>query len=159
VRQRVLRLLAASVLLTIGSCSTHEASLALLPAPIDAGLEQEIYAAVNDYRAGKGLRPLAWSDAVAAQARAHSRKMASGATPFGHRDFGKRVAAIRRVMPANRVAENVARTFTVARAVELWLHHRGHRQNIEGRFDLTGVGAARASDGMLYFTQIFVKRE
>ena len=39
-----------------------------------------------------------------------------------------------------------------------WLHSQHHRENIEGRFDVTGVGIARSRDGTYFFTQLFVAR-
>jgi uncharacterized protein YkwD len=131
--------------------------MALAPTPAGPSLEQDVHAAVNDHRATRGLRPLRWSEVVAEQAREHSRRMASGATSFGHRDFQKRVAAIGRKVKWQNAAENVAKSGSVESAVALWLRNRGHRGNIEGDFDLTGVGVARSSDGLLYFTQIFIK--
>ena len=53
-------------------------------------------------------------------------------------------------MPATRSARLV---------VEGWIASAGHRQNIEGDFTLTGIGAAAGRDGTRYFTQIFVKTE
>ncbi len=41
--------------------------------------------------------------------------------------------------------------------VDGWLHSPGHRRNIMGDFRLTGIGVAEAANGMIYFTQIFVK--
>ena len=41
--------------------------------------------------------------------------------------------------------------------VDGWLHSPGHRRNIEGDFRLTGIGLAEGSNGMIYFTQIFVR--
>lgn len=150
-------LAAIGFVLALGACSAHDEHLTFLPAPGDASLERQVYTAVNAYRLKRGLGALAWSDAVADQARAHSVRMASGATSLGHRDFRKRVAAIGRTMQWNRAAENVARARSAARAMELWLRNRGHRRNIEGRFDVTGIGAATSPDGLIYFTQIFVE--
>jgi uncharacterized protein YkwD len=151
------RLVAIGLVLALDACAAHDQRLAFLPAPGDAALARQVYAAVNEYRRDRRLRPLAWSDAVADQARAHSRRMAGGATSLGHRDFRKRVAAIGHVMQWNRAAENVARSRSAERAMELWLRNRGHRRNIEGRFDVTGIGAATSSNGLIYFTQIFVE--
>jgi uncharacterized protein YkwD len=41
--------------------------------------------------------------------------------------------------------------------VDGWLRSPGHRRNIEGDFRLTGIGVATARNGMVYFTQIFIK--
>jgi uncharacterized protein YkwD len=34
----------------------------------------------------------------------------------------------------------------------------GHRKNIEGPYEVTGIGVARNAQGEVYFTQIFVGR-
>lgn len=116
---------------------------------------------MNDYRASRGLSKLAWSDVVAERACQHSRDMATGATDFGHDGFKDRAAGIGRKIPWTGVAENVfmmtGRTNEATVAVRGWLDSPHHRENIEGDFDLAGVGVARAPNGALYFTQIFVK--
>ena len=40
-------------------------------------------------------------------------------------------------------------------AVQGWLDSPPHRENIEGDFNLAGVGIAENADGLFYFTQIF----
>lgn len=70
----------------------------------------------------------------------------------------ERVQAI--AIPYRAAAENVAynRGYTdpVAKAVEGWLNSSGHRRNIEGNYNLTGIGVAKNSQGAYYFTQIFI---
>ena len=85
--------------------------------------------------------------------------MLSGKTPFGHEGFQGRIDRIRKHMgPLHVAAENVASGPMDAReVVDGWLHSPGHRRNIEGDFKLTGIGLARKSNGMIYFTQIFIR--
>jgi uncharacterized protein YkwD len=128
-----------------------------------ATLENQTHARVNDYRASRGLPLLAWSDVVADQARRHSLDMATGAVGFGHDGFKQRAAAIDRTIPWIGVSENLYmmtdRPDPAAAAVAGWVDSADHRKHIEGDFDMTGVGIARAPDGRLYFTQIFVKSQ
>lgn len=154
---RARHLLAIGFALALAACGARAQRLAFLSAPEDLALEQQVYSAVNQYRVGRRLPALAWSEVAARQARDHSRKMASGSRSLGHRGFGSRVAAVAKTLRLSRAAENVARARSAARAMELWLRNRGHRRNIEGRFDLTGIGAATSEDGFVYFTQIFVE--
>ena len=35
----------------------------------------------------------------------------------------------------------------------------GHRKNIEGHFDMTGIGVTKSSDGTIFFTQMFADGE
>ncbi len=125
-----------------------------------ASLEQAVFDQVNQYRVKKGLSPLTLNDSVSAQARTHSQDMASDTVPLGHQGFGERVQALTKVIPLSAVAENVAYnqgySDPVIQAVQGWLKSTGHRQNIEGNYDLTGIGVAKNSKGEYYFTQIFV---
>jgi uncharacterized protein YkwD len=65
-------------------------------------------------------------------------------------------------MTTRRSAENVAfnqgHRDPAADAVRGWLASRGHRENIEGPYELTGVGVVSNAKGEFYFTQIFVGR-
>ena len=87
--------------------------------------------------------------------------MASGACGFGHDGFDARMHELGKSVAWTGGAENVFMllnlTDPAAVAVSGWIDSPGHRHNIEGDYDLTGVGIARAKDGSLYFTQIFVK--
>lgn len=128
------------------------------PAP-DAAVEAEVHARINQHRSTRGLAALAYDERVASIARSHSRAMAEGRLPFGHDRFEQREAEITRLLAIRSMAENVAydsRPSTAARAVEGWLASPGHRANIEGAFQATGVGVARAPDGTYFLTQIFV---
>jgi uncharacterized protein YkwD len=127
-----------------------------------AALEQKVVELVNRHRRARGLRPLASDGHIATQARLHSQAMAAGRTPFGHDGFSDRVAALRGLMAVRRTAENVAFNQSArdpaADAVQGWLASRGHRENIEGPYTLTGVGVASNAKGEVYLTQIFVGR-
>ena len=125
----------------------------------DAALARQAHNQINRYRQRRGLRPLQWSDAIAAQARRHSEAMAQGRSSFGHSGFSKRVRAIR--LPFRGAAENVAYNQgyrnPVKVAVKGWLKSPGHKSNIEGRFDKAGIGVARNAKGEIYFTQVFLR--
>ena len=138
-------------------CSRETGGGPTAPSPTPASLEQQTYARINDYRASKGLGPLSWNEAIAGQARRHSEAMAEGSTPFGHSGFDDRLAIIRELIPWKSAAENVAVDRSAGGAVEGWLSSPGHRANIEGNYQLTGVGAAAARNGSIYFTQVFIE--
>jgi len=114
---------------------------------------------VNEYRHKKGLSPLQANSFLSSVALEHSRDMLTGKTPFGHEGFHERIDRIRkRLGPVHVAAENVASGPMSAReVVDGWLHSAGHRKNIEGNFKLTGIGLAKRRDGMVYFTQIFMR--
>jgi uncharacterized protein YkwD len=101
--------------------------------------------------------------AVAAIARVHSVAMAQHRVPMGHDGFEERAAAVELIRPFTKIAENVAlNNYAVARtatvALQGWLSSPHHLEHIEGRFDVMGVGVARAEDGTFYYTQLFVAR-
>ena len=114
---------------------------------------------VNEHRRSKGLAPLQANSFISSVALAHSRDMLSGKSAFGHDGFNERIDRMRKHLGPIRVAaENVASGPMSAReVVDGWLHSPGHRRNIEGNFKLTGIGLARRGDGMIYFTQIFIR--
>ena len=125
-------------------------------------LEQSIHQQVNAYRQSRDLPPLTLDDRISEQAKIHSQAMASGKVPFSHEGFEQRVKAIAKSISYRSAAENVAfnQGFSdpATQAVQGWLKSPGHLKNIEGDFDLTGVGVIKNAQGEFYFTQIFIKR-
>src|SRR5579883_2484179 len=121
-------------------------------------LDQSVLQQINQYRASRKLPPLRLDSRITAQARAHSQAMAERSVPFGHDGFQQRVQAIARVIPYRQAAENVAYnqgySDPAQQAVQGWLKSSGHRQNIEGLFDLTGIGIAQNVKGEYYLTKI-----
>ena len=126
----------------------------------DATLERSIYSLVNRYRSEHGLRLLVLDPEISRVARRHSAAMAAHARGVGHEGFDDRVLILRRALATRRTAENVAlnRGYRdpAFEAVRGWIASGGHRQNLEGPYEATGIGVARNPDGELYFTQIFV---
>jgi uncharacterized protein YkwD len=118
---------------------------------------------VNEHRKRMGLELLAHDARIASVARRHSEDMAGGRVPAGHEGFDARQRHISKIIPLRGIAENVGindypPSETVQTAVSGWLGSRGHRKNLEGGYDLTGVGIARDARGTFYYTQIFVRR-
>lgn len=122
-------------------------------------MSADILRYVNEYRHSKRLKPLQPNSYISSIALEHSRDMLSGKTPFGHEGLRQRIERIaKKIGPVHVGAENVASGPMSAReVVDGWLHSPGHRKNIEGDFRLTGIGLARKSNGMIYFTQIFTQ--
>jgi uncharacterized protein YkwD len=128
------------------------------PAPPSAtAYDYEILALVNDHRRSIGKPVLVMNQVIWTQANGHSQNMASKTVPFGHDGFDARVAAIRAALGSGgSAAENVAMGYgSAASVVSAWLGSAGHRANIEGNSTRTGVSAARSSDGVWYYTQVF----
>jgi uncharacterized protein YkwD len=165
------RCIAAAVLLMAMS-GDGRANSGVAPARIDlrgtalrraaagtASLSAEILRFVNEYRRSKGLSALQANSFISSVALGHSRDMLTGKTPFGHEGFRQRIDRISgKLGRLHMAAENVASGPMGAReVVDGWLHSPGHRRNIEGDFRLTGIGLAEGVNGVIYFTQIFIK--
>ena len=122
-------------------------------------LEKAVNQQINQYRVSRKLPPLSVDPRISQLARIHSENMASGKVKFSHDGFEGRAKAI--AIPYQSVAENVAYnmgyTDPVRNAVEGWIKSDGHRKNMEGQFNLTGIGIAKNVKGEYYFTQLFVR--
>jgi uncharacterized protein YkwD len=123
--------------------------------------EIELYDEINIYREDIGIDPLSLTNLISSLCREHSQAMADGEVEFGHDGFEQRFAELLENADISEVAENVAMTGNQNDPIEVildnWLNSEGHRENIEGDYDYTGVGVVRSSDGYLYFTQMFVR--
>ena len=122
-------------------------------------LEKAVNQQINQYRASKKLPPLRVDPQMTQIARIHSENMANGKATFSHDGFEGRAKAI--TIPYQSVAENLAYNMgysdPVRKAVEGWIKSEGHRKNMEGQFNLTGIGIAKNAKGEYYFTQLFVR--
>jgi len=133
--------------------------------PALAGLEASLHASVNAVRARAGLVPLARETALDAVAREHSEDMATRhyfahETPEG-------------LTPPDRLARGGIEGITLAgenvgltsrgdpnrEILDGWLQSPAHRHNLlMPAFNATGIGIARAADGTLFYTQLYVTR-
>ena len=124
-------------------------------------LEQSVYQQINQYRQSRNLPALKLDSRISEQARAHSQAMANGRVPFSHQGFDQRVKAISSTIPYQEAAENVAYNQGYQnpdrQAVEGWIKSSGHRHNIQGNYNLTGIGIVKNAQGEYYFTQIFIR--
>lgn len=125
-------------------------------------LEKSVHEQVNQYRQSRNLPPLILDPTISEQSRLHSQAMASGKVPFSHQGFEQRVKSINKVIPYRASSENVAYNMGYRdpgqQAVQGWINSPGHRENMEGSYDLTGIGVAKNAKGEYYFTQIFIRR-
>lgn len=123
-------------------------------------LEQEINRRVNQYRLSKNLPPLTMNAEISYVARQHSKDMASKQATFSHDGFDNRAKSVGKTIPYQSFAENLAYIKGYPDladvAVKGWINSPGHRKNMEGNFNLTGIGIAKNSEGEYYFTQLFL---
>ncbi len=126
-----------------------------------SAIETRTLELINVHRSSQGLSSLTMNEDILISSRTHSQNMADGSEDFGHNGFDTRIDALAMILSFSSSAENVALNQGVddpaAQAVDSWLNSPGHLENIEGDYDLTGLGVAQAADGTYYFTQIFVK--
>ncbi len=158
-RLRIASILLLSLLL-LSSCADDDGPVDPPPTGTEK-IELRVHELINEYRAGKGLGALTTHSAITEESRTHSKNMAEGTVEFGHDGFADRIARIRTSLPLSGGAENVAFNSgyddPAQVAFDGWIDSDGHRKNIEGNYDKTGIGAAQSPEGAYYLTQIFVK--
>ena len=123
-------------------------------------LENEVHRLVNAHRKSIGLGELVPNSYIRKEAYQHSLNMAEGKVPFSHKGFEERFERLSGFLDITSGAENVANGYNSAQdIVDGWLLSPGHKKNIEGDFNLTGIGIAKAPNGTYFYTQIFVKSQ
>ncbi|MBW4665477.1 MAG: CAP domain-containing protein [Chroococcus sp. CMT-3BRIN-NPC107] len=137
-------------------------TVAATPAKPPSAMEKSIHQQINQYRQSRKLPPLTLDARISAQAKIHSQNMANSKVPFSHDGFDERVTVIRRQIPYRAAAENVAFNQgypnPAKQAVDGWIKSDGHRVNIEGQYNLTGIGVVKNAKNEYYFTQLFINR-
>jgi len=135
----------------IFSCGSDEEIYSL-------AMEDEVLEIINEHRNSLGLKSLKMNQTILEESRIHSCNMANGITPFGHDGFGARLKRIKAKIGGGGGSENVAWGYHSAQSVvNGWLTSSGHKKNIEGNHDITGIGICRGNNGGIYYTQIFMK--
>jgi uncharacterized protein YkwD len=122
-------------------------------------LEQSVFEQINRYRMARRLPRLTLNAKITRQARIHSRNMARGKAQFSHDGFEQRVYALplRYRSAAENLAFNRGYSDPANQAVVGWLESPGHLKNIQGNYNLTGIGVATNQRGEVYLTQIFLR--
>lgn len=125
-----------------------------------ATMNADIINGVNEYRKTRGLPPLHLLSIAASEAARHSSNMAAKKVAFGHAGFNQRAISIANELKGtSSTGENIAfGKMTWKQVIDAWLKSPDHKANIEGPFNYTGVGVAKDSRGVVYYTQIFVKK-
>lgn len=126
-----------------------------------AEIAKSAHQQVNEYRASQGLAPLEFNTLISEQAKIHSENMAQQTVDFSHEGFQDRIEALKDNISYSGAAENIAYNMgygdPATRAVSGWIESDGHRQNMTGNYNLTGIGVAVNQEGEYYFTQIFIR--
>jgi uncharacterized protein YkwD len=126
----------------------------------DSPFNEQILKYVNQFRADNGKAPLKMNPDMVETAGIHSTAMAKGTTPFGHDNFDLRYKYVAAKLGfIDAFAENVAMGMMNAQqVVDGWAHSPEHRKNMLGDYNLTGIAAATAANGYIYFTEIFAHK-
>jgi uncharacterized protein YkwD len=128
--------------------------------------ERRAFELVNAERRSHGESPLVWDAELTRMARIHSEKMAqqnffnhTGPDGQGLRERSRASGIVGFKALAENLAYNKGFADAASCAVVGWMRSEGHRDNIlNEEFTRSGIGIARAADGRVYFTQVFVAR-
>lgn len=123
--------------------------------------ERDVIKYVNEERVARGLAPLTTSTKLSSVARIKSQDMIDNKY-FSHTSpvYGSPFKMMERFgLRFSAAGENIAYGQKTAReVVNTWMNSPGHRANILSKsFTHIGVGAAKMSNGTLYWTQMFMK--
>ena len=114
----------------------------------------------NDFRAKNNLPPLEWDDSIWAIALTHSKNMAEGLVPFGHKGFNERVSQFD--FTYYKACENVymcqgySQYVIAQNAVSGWINSPGHKKNLLSDTSHCAIAVYKNNYGEFYLTQIFV---
>ena len=123
-------------------------------------LGKEVLRQINDYRSKKGLKELSWNETITEAAMEHSKYMGNKTIRINHDGFEERMYGLMKTLTGKGAAENVANgQHTAEEVVSMWIASPGHRENIEGDYNLSGIGIYKNRNGVLYFTHIFIKKK
>jgi len=126
--------------------------------PVDfySTMEMEILQEINLYRNNKGLPSFEMNKIIYNEALKHTEYMIEKGI-ISHDNFTDRASRLMKNPGGSSAAENVAYGYIDAKAVVSgWINSDGHRNNIEGNYNLTGIAAVSDKNGSYYFTQIFL---
>lgn len=115
---------------------------------------------INAFRSSHGLPTLKMDARITAEAEKHTRAMAEHHIALSHDGFNIRYHRLfHQFNHASGIAENVAYhdIDDDRRFVALWFNSPGHRKNILGNYNLTGISVLHDANGRVYSTQIFMR--
>ncbi len=121
-------------------------------------IETKILKLINEYRISLALETLVPIDIVKSQAFNHTQYMIDQNT-MSHDYFHKRRSYLIDKAGAIKVAENVGYGYSSAESVvDSWIKSESHRAAIVGDFTNFDISVDQNEDGVLYFTNIFIKK-
>jgi uncharacterized protein YkwD len=126
-------------------------ALILLALSVDvAALEADVLDLVNRYRFKLGLETLQPHEEIAAVARERSQQVADGHS-FDHVGFRVRAEKVANHVKYWGISENLYRATGgsefAERALRTWLESPSHKKNLDGNYQLTGIGWRSTTKG------------
>lgn len=133
---------------------------ASIPNPVERPrmtAEQSLLTAANRERVSHGIAPLQFDSALSEAARFHAMQMANRGDIShqfsGEPDLSRRAAAVGARF--SLISENVAEAPSPSMFHELWMHSKGHRDNLlDPQVNAVGI-AVVARDGQYYAVEDF----
>ncbi len=124
-------------------------------------MEQEVVRLVNLERRKRGLQPYTHNQKLSQVARTKSEDM-KDKNYFSHTSptYGSPFEMMKRFgIKFTAAGENIAKgQRTPQKVMQTWMNSPGHRKNIlSNSFTQIGVGLARDSRGVTYWTQMFIR--
>lgn len=166
----LLRGLGAGIALLLASCASDlDTTTVPMSQSSSSGTSNQVdqlHASINQYRKSVGKAPLRRHSGLDRLAQKHCEFMAKnrgkftlGSENISHYGFEDRALYAQRAYSMQNVAENVAggkiHGNVSATLVKSWVESKKHIFNINGNWDVTGLGVYKAPDGMVYATQVF----
>lgn len=151
-------LLCFTLILASVSCSKDDAEEEAMEQSQMLSITEEILQLVNSHRESLGYNLLEFNDLANTLAYEHTEYMINQ-KDISHDAFDDRANQLFDEENAVGVGENVAYGQQSAQAVmQAWLDSPGHKKNIEGDFTHIGIAAVKNSNGVYYYTQLFLKK-
>ncbi|WP_419418958.1 CAP domain-containing protein [Legionella sp. D16C41] len=158
-KERLIFIHSLIFLILVSCCQAQAHAQTISPIASNTQMQKDILRYINQYRSKHSLSPLQLDESISKEATLHSQNMAAHRVPFGHQGFSTRIKHLYSVIKGARAgAENVAYNYKTAKIVtDGWIKSPGHRKNIMGNYNLTGIGIAYDKEGKIYYTQLFIR--
>lgn len=157
-------LLSSVIIFSLNSCSNNEATENVLVKENTITIydynanETELINLINNYRVSKGLNALILENYISKVSENHDIYMVSK-NEISHDLFELRYKDLVDVLGAKKVAENVAYKFNSSQStLNAWINSPGHKANLEGDFTHFGISIKTNSEGVKFYTNIFIKK-
>lgn len=152
------------IIFSLNSCSNNEQSENVLVKENTVtnydyiANETELINLINNYRVSIGLNVLVLENYISKVSENHDIYMVSK-NEISHDLFELRYKDLVDVLGAKKVAENVAYKFNSGQStLNAWINSPSHKANLEGDFTHFGISIKTNTDGVKFYTNIFIKK-